>query len=119
MTTGKSILRLAPRTSVVKIVEETATVTLPARSVILQTGLPGPPGPQGPPGGGGGGAAAYTHNQAPASALWTVTHNLGYRPAVSVWDTANDQVVGEVDHTSVNALTIAFSTAISGTAYMS
>jgi hypothetical protein len=117
MTIGHSVIQQSLRNSVVRIVQGEAIVTTPARTVVIQSGLPGPQGPEGPPG--SGGAGAFTHNQAPASALWTVTHNLGYRPAVSVWDTANDQVVGEVDHTSVNALTIAFSTAISGTAYMS
>jgi hypothetical protein len=126
MTIGKSIIRQAPRSSIVRIVPGSATVTQPARSVIIQTGLPGPAGPEGPPGepgppggGSGGGGAGFTWTQNVASALWTITHNLGYRPAVSVWDTSNDQVVGEVDHLGPNSLTIAFSVAISGTAYMS
>lgn len=118
MTVGKSIIRQSDRTVIVRETESSTTITQPSRTVVLQTGLPGPPGPAGP-GGGGGGGGFYTHNQATASAFWTINHNLGYRPAVSVWDTANDQVVGEVDHINFNTLTIAFSTAISGTAYMS
>lgn len=118
MTTGKSIIRQAERTVIVRETPTSTTLVLPAESTVLQTGLPGPQGPQGP-GGGGGGGGFYSHTQAVASSLWTITHGLGYRPAVTVWDTAGDQIMGEVDHLNINTVQIAFSTAISGSAYMS
>ena len=120
---GHSILRIAARTSVLVVTDGRVAVTRPARTLVIQApaGLPGPPGPQGPPGpgGGGGSGGSYTHTQMVASALWTIAHNLGYRPAVTVYDTASDQIWGDVDHVDVNNLTIAFSSAISGSAYMS
>lgn len=122
MTVGASIIRVAPRTAVVTEADPgRTTVIRPARTTVIQSPIPGPPGPQGPPGpgGGGGGGGFFTHTQMVASALWVVTHNLGYRPAVTVWDTANDQIQGDVDHIDTNTLTIGFSTAISGSAYMS
>jgi hypothetical protein len=88
-------------------------------------GVQGPTGPTGATGPGGLGTAAiaalvsYTHNQAAASATWTITHNLNFRPNVTVFDSANTMVEGAVTHTNSNSLTIAFSATISGTAYLS
>lgn len=45
----------------------------------------------------------------------TVSHNLGKRPAVTVLDSANDEVVGEIHHVSINQLTISFTAPFSGT----
>src|SRR3954447_45846 len=50
----------------------------------------------------------YTQNFT-AAATVTVTHNLGKRPAVTVIDTANDEVVGDVEHLSLNQLQVSFS----------
>jgi hypothetical protein len=44
----------------------------------------------------------------------TVTHNLGKYPAVTVVDSANDEVEGEVEHISVNELVVTFSAPFSG-----
>jgi hypothetical protein len=49
-----------------------------------------------------------------AAATVTVTHNLGKRPAVTVIDTASDEVVGEVEHLSLNQLQVSFSAPFSG-----
>lgn len=117
---GHSILRTAPRSSTVVVVDGRVAVSRPSRTLVIQApaGLPGPQGPPGPPGSGGAGTG-YTHNQVLASSVWTINHGLGYRPAVTSYDTASDQIMGEVDHIDANNLTITFSSAISGTAYMS
>lgn len=52
------------------------------------------------------------------SALWTVTHGLGFVPDVQVFDSAGDQVEGDVTHVSANQLTIAFSAGFAGDAYL-
>lgn len=39
----------------------------------------------------------HTHKQAQAAKVWTVAHNLGKRPAVTVVDSAGTVVIGEVD----------------------
>ena len=62
---------------------------------------------------------SYTHTQSSASDTWTVVHNLGFYPAVSIFDSAANAVEGAVIHNSINHLTISFSAAISGTAYLS
>ena len=61
----------------------------------------------------------YTHNQSTASATWTITHNLNFRPAVSVVDSGGNHVIGDVNYVSVNVLTISFSSPFGGSAYLS
>lgn len=64
------------------------------------------------------GFTAYTHVQAAPASQWTVTHNLGRKPSVTVIDSANSEVLGNVTHVSESALEIAFSGAFSGVAYV-
>ena len=62
---------------------------------------------------------SYTHNQASESTTWTVAHNLGFYPSVTVFLSSGDVVEGAIAHVDSNSLTITFSVAISGTAYLS
>lgn len=66
---------------------------------------------------GSSGDAHYAHTQGIASASWTVTHNLGKFPSVTVIDSANNVVVGEIQYTNNNSLTISFTSTFSGKAY--
>ena len=59
----------------------------------------------------------YVHNQTAASALWTVTHNLGKYCSVTVVDSGGNIIVGNVEYVSINKLLIRFSSAVSGKAY--
>lgn len=59
----------------------------------------------------------YVHNQTAASALWTVTHNLGKYCAVTVADSGGNIIVGNVTYVDTNKLLIRFSSAVSGRAY--
>lgn len=61
---------------------------------------------------------SYTHTQASAAATWTITHNLGKYPSVTIVDSGGDQVLGEVEYTSVNQLVVSFSAAFAGKAYL-
>lgn len=63
-------------------------------------------------------ASRYVHEQGTASATWTVNHNLNCYPSVTVVDTANTVVVGEVQYTNTNSLTITFNAAVKGKAYI-
>ena len=60
---------------------------------------------------------ASTHKQAQAAKVWTVAHNLGKRPAVTVVDSAGTVVIGEVDYLDDNNVRLTFCAAFSGTAY--
>ena len=88
-------------------------------------GVQGPTGPTGATGPGGLVAGnipalvSYSHNQAAASATWSITHNLNFKPSVNVFDSAGTMVEGSVTHTNSNTLTVVFSASISGTAHLS
>ena len=64
-------------------------------------------------------AGQYIHNQSSASSTWTITHNLGFFPAVSVVDSGGSVVEGDVSYISVNQVSIAFSSSFGGKAYFS
>jgi hypothetical protein len=60
--------------------------------------------------------AHYVHTQISAATTWTVTHNLGKYPAIQIFDSANDEVMGDVHHDSTSQATLSFGAAFSGTA---
>ena len=60
----------------------------------------------------------FTFTQSTATNTWNVTHNLGKFPSVSVVDSGNTIVYGNIDYIDNNSLTITFSAAFSGKAYM-
>ena len=60
----------------------------------------------------------YVHEQAIASNTWHIVHNLGYFPSVTVIDTANSKVYGDVAYNDENSLTISFNGAFSGKAFL-
>ena len=65
------------------------------------------------------GRVSYEHMQGAASSSWSITHNLGFKPNVTVIDSAGNIVEGEIAYTNSNSLTVSFSSAFSGTAYIS
>ena len=60
----------------------------------------------------------YTHNQSVASATWSVAHNLNKFPSVNVALSTGQQGFGDVTYVDENNLTITFTGAESGKAYM-
>lgn len=60
----------------------------------------------------------FVFNQNVASALWVINHNLNKFPSVSVVDSGNNIVIGEVIYIDENNLRIAFSSSFSGSAYL-
>lgn len=64
------------------------------------------------------GDKTYVHNQGSASATWSITHNLNKKPSVTVVDSAENVVVGEIEYNSETNITITFSGAFSGKAYL-
>lgn len=70
------------------------------------------------PQGVGGGDKFYQHNQRVSSDVWEVKHNLNKFPSVSVVDSAENKVQGEVQYLDSNNLIITFSAPFSGKAYL-
>lgn len=64
-------------------------------------------------------AGAYTHNQGTSASTWTITHNLGYYPSVTVVDNGDNVVIGDVSYISANQVSVSFSASFGGKAYLS
>ena len=65
-----------------------------------------------------GGDLNFTFTQAAPALVWIVNHNLGKNPSVSIVDNAGEEVYAQVDYTNLNSLTITFTQAFSGKAFM-
>jgi hypothetical protein len=69
-------------------------------------------------GGGGGGANfVYTGNFIAGSSGNTINHNLNKYCSVTVVDSNDDVVIGEIHYNSVNQVTLTFTAAFTGKAY--
>lgn len=101
------------------VVAKGQSVTVPtpssAISVTLVTvGLTGAPGDTLP----GSGDSNYVHDQTVASDLWSIQHDLGKYPSVTIVDSAGDECEGSINYVSLNLLTVSFSSAFSGRAFV-
>jgi hypothetical protein len=61
----------------------------------------------------------YSHTQTVSLTDWTINHNLGYAPNVTVIDSGGNDVEGSITYDSLNSLTLSFTSAIAGVAYLS
>ncbi len=68
-------------------------------------------------GGGTSGDKSYVHVQGLASVEWTIVHSLGKFPSVTVVDSANSEVEGDVEFVDPDTIIVRFSAAFSGRAY--
>ena len=101
----------------VEILEHPSTLQGPAGAQGPQ-GIQGDQGPQGPVGPAGEGDLNFTYDQPTPSDEWTITHNLGKFPSVSVTDSSGNQWQTEVDYVDQNTCIVRFSAAFSGKAYL-
>ena len=85
---------------------DTVVVTVPVTSTVTATTA----GPQGPAG------AGYLHQQTSASTTWTINHNLGFRPAVELFDSGSQEIEGDVSPPSINQAIITVNPATAGSA---
>lgn len=109
--------------------DEIIVTPSPAITVGVYSGQPGPQGIQGPAGPAGPTGATgpagptqtlgYAHTQNTVSSTWSITHNLGFYPNVVTEDSAGTVIEGEIVYNNVNTVTLTFSTATSGKAYLS
>ena len=66
---------------------------------------------------GTGGDKTYVHSQAAPSAVWVVHHNLSKKPSITVVDSADTVVIGEVEYIDTNTARLKFIGAFAGRAY--
>ena len=64
------------------------------------------------------GPSSFSFIQASAVPQWNIVHNLGRNPAVTVIESGGGQVFGDVVYNTLNDLTINFSPAMAGAAYL-
>ena len=106
----------------VTVVEKTNTVTVSSKGTqgakgdAGAPGTTGAPGQQGPAGTSGG---SYTFEQQSNSTTWTVVHNLGYRPAITIQDYFKNTIEGDINHIDTSTVQLTFAEAVSGYAYLS
>lgn len=100
------VIVVQPTIPIINVINETPTITVST------------PGPQGPAGAFTPSDIAYTHTQAIASAVWTINHNLGFRPVCIVLDSAGTQCEGTISYPTVNQMVITFTSAFTGNAYL-
>jgi hypothetical protein len=104
--TSVSVTTVSNNIRIVDGDNNTAVVTVPIVNTITATTV----GPQGPSG------AGYLHQQTSPSTTWVINHNLGFRPAVELFDSGSQEIDGDVAHPSVNQAIITLSPATAGTA---
>lgn len=60
----------------------------------------------------------FVFTQSSASSTWVINHSLGKLPSVTVVDSSGNTVVGDITYNNNNQLTLTFSAAFTGTAYI-
>lgn len=65
-----------------------------------------------------GPAKRHVHTQGSPSMTWTISHLLGGKPSVTIVDSANTVVIGEVTYNSNSQVTVEFTAPFSGYAYL-
>lgn len=69
-------------------------------------------GPRGAP----GAVPTYTHVQSSPLALWVINHNLGFRPAIELFEVGGLRFEAEVIHASANQAVVYLNVPTAGTA---
>lgn len=96
---------------VVQVVVEQA----PAVVAHVTVGGIGPQGPTGPP---GVGSTSFVYEQTVPSSVWKILHNMAKFPSVIVEDSSKAVCQGAIEYNSNNEVTLTFSGAFSGKAYL-
>jgi len=60
----------------------------------------------------------YTHEQAQASTTWTITHNLGKKPSITVVDSSGEVQEAKETYIDDNTVKVEFNSAFAGKAYL-
>ena len=60
----------------------------------------------------------FVFTKSTPDSVWEITHNLDKYPSVTVVDSAGSVVMGDITYTSKSTLTVTFSAAFSGKAYL-
>lgn len=107
---------------VIIVQPEPTTLVITPDVTNLEVTSPGPQGQKGDTGAQGPSGAVtnvfYTHTQNTSASVWTINHNLGQFPTLLVFDSGGGQCEGSIVYLDSNSLTVTFSSAFAGTAYV-
>lgn len=105
---------VAPVEENVELTGETEAIAIEVTEaqVVIEEGVSGP---QGIP---GESDKHYEHDQSTPANEWTIEHNLGKKPAVTIVDSGGTEWQAEVEHLSENVCVARFAYAFSGKAYL-
>jgi hypothetical protein len=98
------------------IIEHESIETLVLTSEMVTT-IVEVPGPQGPPGRPGNSFTEVIAQPVPAL-VWTLRHDQNRYPAITLVDTANDQIIGDISYLDANTARVRFGAPTAGTAYL-
>lgn len=62
-------------------------------------------------------STTYTHTQGIASQTWLIVHNMNKKPSITIVDSADSIVEGEVQYVDENRALVTFKSAFKGKAY--
>jgi len=104
----------------VVVVDAAEVVEVVVSNLQGPQGVLGPAGPAGPigPTGAAADTRRHVHTQGVASTDWVIAHTLGGKPSVTVVDSADTHVLGSVLYDSNTQVTVSFTAAFSGFAYL-
>jgi hypothetical protein len=115
-------VHLVEQTQTGVTVSDSGTVIVREIDVVGTKGDKGEQGPQGVPGEEGPpGASAINpivFDQAVPAQTWTIEHGLNTYPLLTVVDSANQTVMGDIKYLDANTVQLTFSAPFSGTAYL-
>lgn len=111
-----SVVVVQPVTNYTIVEPVTTAISISGTGQQGPQGIQGPQGPQGPSGVATG--VFYTHTQNTPTATWVIVHNLGNFPTALVYDSSGSQCEGSIVQDTINQMTITFSAAFSGVAYI-
>lgn len=97
----------------IEVVDSGATVEVIASGAVTAVEVVGV-GPQGAKGDDGAAASTYLHTQSVASATWTINHNLGVNPVVSLYTVGGVEFDGQVTHITANQAVVSLVTSVAG-----
>jgi len=60
----------------------------------------------------------YTHTQLSPTNVWNINHNLNKMPSITIVDSADNLVFGDIEYISANEIKVSFSGAFAGKAYL-
>ena len=63
-------------------------------------------------------AAWYSHTQAIADSVWTISHNLNKYPSLIAFDSSGSEIEGTITYPTLDQCVVTYSSGVSGVAYL-